>query len=705
MASPPSKYNFTHSVDVENKIVDYKPRQLKRTRRPVKNKQAITRHSKSQNSTKRKLKPDDFKNVCRICLLPEDNMISMISKNGSDCVADMFHSITSVEVNLEENLPLALCGPCHSKLIDCYSFKIKCLESNNILQSKVGNNENRRSNKDSSIVGKEDKAIQTCVDDYDVNTKKDKAVGKKAFRLKFEGDSESEADYDDYDNNEDIEFLEEDSYLEESKNAITEIEKQIQQITSNFLKEIKDPECLERQKENQFSCSKCSKTFRKLKALRAHAKVCSGTIKSEFACSQCPEGFDSAYDLKIHSAIHVKGSKLKCVECDKEFTERTRFRRHIRCHMASTRRWACDSCGKAFAESNALRRHLRVHTGEVKEKNFQCKLCHKKFADKNQLREHNAKHTGERPWTCEVCEKTFPSPRLLASHRRVHSDNKAHACVYCDKRFRMKATLTTHHRTHTGERPYTCSTCGKSFIQASNLNLHMRVHTGEKPYSCDVCGRGFASGSRLAVHARVHTGEKPYSCPTCGKRFARTDIKAHMRLHTGERPYVCTACSKRFVSNAALREHNVVHTGEKRFECTLCPGKYKKKMYLKNHIDKVHGRGQNVLMKVQPYKINVDCEMIECEGENQNVTLDADEIPLDDGGELVLLDGTDVKAEEEQNDIKNDQKICASLNEVVVGDYLNISEEGEMNESDSNHDHVMNHRESSVQRNAVTRHL
>ncbi|XP_045768570.1 zinc finger protein 2-like [Maniola jurtina] len=687
MASAPSVYSFTHSVDVENKIVDYKPRQLRRSRRAVKNKQTIARHPKSQNSTKSKPKSDDFKHVCRICLLPEDNMVSMMSKIGSESAADMFHSITSVEVNPEENLPLEICGPCQNKLIDCYNFKIKCLESNNILKScsiKIGNNKNRKSKKVSSTADKEDKAIQTFVDDCDGNTTKDQSKAEKAFGLIFEEDDyESGADYEDYDNNEEIEFLDEDSYLEESKNAVTEIEKQIQQITCNFLKK-KNP-CLKKKK--QFSCSKCLKTFRKLKTLRAHAKVCSATIKSEFACSQCTEGFDSEHDLKLHSAIHVKGSPWKCVECDKEFTDRSRFRRHIRIHMASTRRWACNTCGKAFGELSALRRHARIHTGELKEKTIQCKQCDKKFADKNQLREHNARHTGERPCTCDVCEKSFPSPRLLASHRRVHSDHMPYACAYCDKRFRMKATLITHHRTHTGERPYTCTTCGKSFIQASNLNLHIRVHTGEKPYSCDVCGRGFASGSRLAVHARVHTGEKPYSCPICGKRFARTDIKVHMRLHTGERPYSCAACSKRFVSVAALREHRLVHTGERRFECTLCPEKYRKKTYLINHIDKVHGKGQNVLMRVQPHKINEDCEMNECEGENKNITLDADEIP-DDGVELMLLDDSDVKAEEheEQNDINNDQKSGASFNEDVVGEYLNMSEEGEINESDSNHE-------------------
>ncbi|XP_037298107.1 zinc finger protein 664 isoform X2 [Manduca sexta] len=337
-----------------------------------------------------------------------------------------------------------------------------------------------------------------------------------------------------------------------------------------------------KRRPSSYACSFCGKNYMKLKTLRAHIKNSHQQSEQPYACNQCKESFNSEHDLKLHSALHPKGSMWKCNKCEKEFHSKSMLRRHIQRHMES-KRYACETCGKLFIELYALRRHTRVHTGELVEKKHKCHLCDKRYRWSAQLSAHVARHAGARPCAC-ACGKSFPTPRLLASHQRVHDDRKPHACHYCDKRFRHESTRNTHHRTHTGEKPYVCCTCGKAFIQNSNLTLHMRTHTGEKPYSCSMCWRKFSSSSTLKAHLRSHTGERPYECKICGKRFARVPLQTHMRLHTGERPHRCSACPKTFVNASRLREHAHVHTGEKPFECAMCAQMFPTKSHLVKHL-------------------------------------------------------------------------------------------------------------------------
>ncbi|XP_052739376.1 zinc finger protein OZF isoform X4 [Bicyclus anynana] len=430
----------------------------------------------STKKRQRKPRPEDYSNVCRICLFADHDMISLMTSFGTNIVADVFYSITGVQVLREETLPLSVCIRCHDKLMDFYKFKVKCLESDTILRGKVGD------------VVRKVKSIRIARINQTYNVVKSRDTD--------DDDGDEEPEYPPKLSKRALQHLEQDLYLSDDSDN-------------------KAPKKLLVQK--QYHCISCPKKFKQLQTLRIHSLLCGGST-TMIKCTICPQKFESEYDLKLHSAIHVKGKEWKCIECEKEFTDRPRFRRHIRRHMEMMRRFPCQVCGKSFTENSALQRHARVHTGESKEKSLQCKLCDKKCSDRNQMTEHLARHTGARPLKCNDCDKKFPSMRLLASHRRVHNDYMPYECGFCDKRFREKSTRDTHHRTHTGERPYVCSVCGKSFIQSSNLKLHMRTHTGEKPYSCGVCDRKFSSGSTLACHARVHTGEKPYSCSICGKR-------------------------------------------------------------------------------------------------------------------------------------------------------------------------------------------
>ncbi|XP_050347376.1 zinc finger protein 436-like isoform X2 [Nymphalis io] len=659
----------------------------------------------------------DMKYVCRICLMAENNMISLMSTVGCDLLADIFTSISSIKVSSDESLPLQICASCQGDILHCYNFKLKCNKTNNILRSLL--KEKCNSNISSYDTGPSDKVDQKTLamfnDVRQINHMQHneiRIIKEETFFKEEEEDVKKEINED----HEEIEYLEDDIFYDndadnnegdrrsEERLELADRKKNVNQKSFTA-------------KKKRFNCNKCFKNFLKSKTLRTHIQQChSSKTITPFACGQCKDSFNSQEDLHIHSALHVKGNHWTCNKCFKDFTERNRFRRHIRRHM-ETKRYPCETCDKTFSELCALRRHARVHTGEKVEKKYRCDICDKRFCDSSQLAAHSARHTGVRPCACE-CGKAFPSRRLLASHRLVHSDLKRFACDYCDKRFRHESTRNTHHRTHTGEKPYICSICGKTFIQSSNLKLHMRTHTGERPYTCDVCGRKFTSGSSLTCHRRTHTGEKPYSCHICGKRFARTDIRTHMRQHTGERPFACFVCPKKFINAARLRDHYLIHTGEKPYECAICNEKFKKKSYLAKHLrshDKEKKVKQKKIVIVQQLPFVMDNNLIYAENgtndiaikettesnvdneyENKEVTLVTEEVPLEVSGELVLQDDSNVKADlvvvnVGHNNINYEEgDICLNTNNINFendpnthnGSLVTVNE-GEMNISES----------------------
>lgn len=75
----------------------------------------------------------------------------------------------------------------------------------------------------------------------------------------------------------------------------------------------------------------------------------------------------------------------------------------------------CQFCEKKFTHRGDFNKHLRKHTGEQP---FSCDVCHKKFAHTSNLNRHRLVHTGELPFECEKCHKKFNRKDKLAAHKR-----------------------------------------------------------------------------------------------------------------------------------------------------------------------------------------------------------------------------------------------------------------------------------------------
>ena len=66
-------------------------------------------------------------------------------------------------------------------------------------------------------------------------------------------------------------------------------------------------------------CIRCNKDFQSTLHLKQHVKVYHKNVYMFFKCEICDKGFQLKKGFREHQKIH-KGSKLKCSQCEKDFT-------------------------------------------------------------------------------------------------------------------------------------------------------------------------------------------------------------------------------------------------------------------------------------------------------------------------------------------------------------------------------------------------
>ncbi|KAM9383661.1 uncharacterized protein KZ484_005633 isoform 2-T2 [Pholidichthys leucotaenia] len=102
-------------------------------------------------------------------------------------------------------------------------------------------------------------------------------------------------------------------------------------------------------------------------------------------------------DLETAASPQVAVDTYVCSICNRAFSQRTHWVRHVQTHRRvggakADKSFTCPICGKRLTRFDGYQKHLRVHTGE---KPYSCQQCGRCFSDNSNYKRHVRMHAAQ----------------------------------------------------------------------------------------------------------------------------------------------------------------------------------------------------------------------------------------------------------------------------------------------------------------------
>ncbi|XP_045473262.1 zinc finger protein 236-like isoform X2 [Harmonia axyridis] len=396
---------------------------------------------------------------------------------------------------------------------------------------------------------------------------------------------------------------------------------------------------------NMIHCMECKKMFDSMEIYLRH--ICLKSIlKKNYVSApceklneelnpKCDNGNIDADDVNDKSKKTVKRF-LKCVYCEKEFSNRGVYMKHVNSHQENGLHM-CKFCTKGFRKPSDLGRHLRTHTGE---KPFACDQCDKKFSLKSTLEFHFKTHdpSAAKKFVCEVCNSFFTSLSSKKLHMHVHTGAKPHKCNYCEQHFRTIAHRKCHekkiHLNNQGKKVKQSKAKKITNILAAAVDMAVNEAVSEHQNSeqddisryCEIqmdfaeppsdsvqidqtllqlqspniflqeiddlaCSESVEDlvdmEDEYFVENISKNADENFVCHICQGEFETSDdLYKHVQLHS--KKFECDHCRSSFSSINELTEHQQSHLASESYSCFLCDISLAGVHMLKDHLRSVH---------------------------------------------------------------------------------------------------------------------
>lgn len=195
----------------------------------------------------------------------------------------------------------------------------------------------------------------------------------------------------------------------------------------------------------------------------------------------------------------------KCSDCDRVFSRKVQYEKHIRQHvpipdfdLSDIVGINCEVCGKTFKSEKSLRIHSKRH---IEKNKITCVICGKKFCKRSSLKLHLRVHNHLRKYECDMCDKYFPSEIDLKKHRSACHDEKPFSCKICNERFSWRDQVSSHYCAPKHEvKSVTEDTQNTSSVMTRNIDVYQV--SDDQIIACGICQRQFSQKGHLILHYR-----------------------------------------------------------------------------------------------------------------------------------------------------------------------------------------------------------
>jgi hypothetical protein len=328
-------------------------------------------------------------------------------------------------VKIVDQLPQQLCMTCVTELNKCFSFKEKCLRTEQTLRQYLDISDNEEEEESSSQkqsdknddIAKEERYEEIEVT-QECSTKQHAMildVDDLTDLLINQHEGSSDLKHERQNNNEEI-FL-----IIEDVSPNTE-QKQQQDSKANKMK--KDGKF--KPEPESYKCSICELEFVRKKNYDNH-----------FLRYHNDE--DNNDDDDDDDTPLIKKVRLKLTKDEENIKQ---IKQELEENPDSKR---CKKCGALYLNEKSLKLHEKRNA--CHQESYSCKLCKKIFTDHHLFNQHTETHPQEEQYDTEKNERLSETDPL-----------KKFQCSVCLKSFKMLSTLKDHLRTHTQEKPYGNST-------------------------------------------------------------------------------------------------------------------------------------------------------------------------------------------------------------------------------------------------------
>lgn len=394
-----------------------------------------------------------IKQSCRSCACPTNNDIDdhttittlvCTAPNKSPIkLCDMFTICTSIPITKDDGLSDRICSECQTLLISAYDFRLKCIETDDKMRTKL-----------------EAIEISEAIK-HEENHTSSSVLTMDSFDIKVEPELPKLLSTDDCDDD-DRQTTYDDPFDCANKNEHNDSDFDYEDClplkVAKVSKKTKRPKAIK-----TASCNTCGKQFERAR-LKKH--IC----------------IDEQKCLPIWVPAKTRSKKEhKCHVCGKLFDKNIRRERHLRFHDATGKPFECPTCKYRFATEGSMRRHevkhsqvlANVKTIPTEPAQYSCTQCTASFSKQQSFASHMKTHKLANPiadgvFTCNRCPEKFVDSSEWRKHMMAHDRGKKEKKVVCQ-----------------------FDGCGQKFIYKSLLMDHIiRKHETTKPFTCKHCSKG-----------------------------------------------------------------------------------------------------------------------------------------------------------------------------------------------------------------------